>query len=108
MKPKEKYLLVLELLKSKGRLAVDDAELTAVLGTARKTGKPLIYRVATYMSYIRRFAKLEVKTVRSGKLAVAYELVVANPAATDDSRWQASKYISKTPDDSTAAVTVAT
>jgi hypothetical protein len=106
----EKYLRVLDLMKSKGgRLTVDDADLKVLLGTAPKTGKELIYRVATYMSYIRRFAKLEVKTIRTGKRAVAYELIVVNPDATDDAtKYQASEYINDPEPESTAAVTVAT
>ena len=92
----EKYLKVLDLMKSKGgKIAVDDPELVTLLGASKKSGKPLIYRIAVYMSYIRRFAKLEVKTNRVKRQAISYELVdVTSPVSPPGERvYQQSKYI---------------
>jgi hypothetical protein len=77
----EKYERVLKLMQDKGgKLAVDDPDLLALLGR-------LVYRLPTYMSYIRRFAHLEVTGIRNtdpargnGRKVVAYELVAV---ATD-------------------------
>lgn len=73
----EKYERVLELMKQKGgKVSVTDADLTALLGR-------LIYRLPTYMSFIRRFAKLDVKGIREGRKVVAYELAaLAAPVET--------------------------
>ena len=91
----EKYQKVLDLMKRKGgRLMVADMELAALLGVSQTTGKDMAYRISVYMSYIRRYAKLAVKTVRSGRRAVAYELVEVDtfrPLA-DNKHWQASRY----------------
>lgn len=94
----EKYEKVLALMKSKGgKINVDDPELIALLGDAKKSGKPLIYRIAVYMSYIRRFAKLEVKANRNKRIAVSYELIdVTSPLSTSPPGvrdYQQSKYI---------------
>jgi hypothetical protein len=63
-----KYEKVLELMKNKnGRVSVDDAELLTLLGRLK-------YRMASYMSGIRRRAKLDVRAVRDGRKVVAYEL----------------------------------
>ena len=71
-----KYTKVLALMQEKGgRIEVADPELNALLGR-------LIYKLAGYMSNIRRRAKLEVKAVRQGRKVVAYELVAATPVET--------------------------
>jgi hypothetical protein len=83
----EKYERVLELMKSKGgTVQVDDPDLQQLLGR-------LIYRVAVYMSFIRRFTKLQVHAQRDGRRVVAYSLIEVNPQAEDNSRWQSSKYL---------------
>lgn len=70
----EKYLKVLELMKTKGgKIEVSDPDLTALLGRVN-------YRLPTYMSFIRRKAKLEVTGIRIGRKVVAYELVALAPA----------------------------
>lgn len=83
----EKYQLVLDLMKARGgRVEVADPELQALLGK-------MAPRISVFMSHIRRLAKLEVKTIRDHRKAIAFELVVANPGATDDAiKWQNSKY----------------
>lgn len=80
----EKHTKVLELMQSKpgGRVELTDPELQSLLGR-------LVYRVATYMSCIRRLNKLEVRAIRTGRKVVAYELVAladANkpPAPSED------------------------
>lgn len=86
----EKHECVLELMKSKGgRIEVSDPDLHALLGR-------LIYRLSVYMSFIRRFSKLEVCAERAAgpkRNVTAYALVEVNPTAKDDSRWQSSKYL---------------
>lgn len=68
-----KYTRVLELMKSKGgRVEINDPELATALGD---------YKAVGAMSDIRRLAKLEVRTIREGRKAVAYELVASVPAA---------------------------
>jgi hypothetical protein len=75
VKPMQKYQRVLDLMKQKGgKIAVTDPDLKALLGR-------LIYRLPTYISYIRRFANLEVTGIRNadpalgnGRKVVAYEL----------------------------------
>lgn len=63
-----KYIKVLELMKAKGgRVEVTDPELSAALG---------VYKAVGAMSDIRRYAKLEVRAIRDGRKAIAYELVV--------------------------------
>jgi len=92
----EKYLKVLDLMKSKGgKVAVNDPDLLAIVGNSRKTGESLEYRLTVYMSYIRRLAKLEVKTIRSKRKAIRYELVdVTSPMSPPGERiYQQSKYI---------------
>jgi hypothetical protein len=80
----EKYEKVLELMKAKGgKVSVDDAELAVLLeretpeetfkeGDARRTS--LLYRLPTYISFIRKYAKLEINGIRTGRKVVAYEL----------------------------------
>jgi len=69
----EKYEKVLKLMQDKGgRVAVNDADLSNLLGR-------LAYRIPTYMSQIRRQAKLEVKNIREGRKVVAYELAALAP-----------------------------
>lgn len=83
----EKYERVLALMKEKGgRLTVDDPDLVTLLGR-------LAYRISAYITFIRTKAKLEVQTETVDRKVVAYRLVEVNPDATDDSRWQSSKYI---------------
>lgn len=66
-----KYTKVLDVMKSKGgRVAIDDPELAAVLGKQSVVGA---------MSAIRRLAKLDVKVIREGRKAVAYELAALAP-----------------------------
>jgi hypothetical protein len=66
-----KYTKVLDLMRRKGgRVEITDPELATVLGD---------YKAVGAMSDIRRFAKLEVRTVREGRKAVAYELVATTP-----------------------------
>jgi hypothetical protein len=63
---------------------LSDPELQAILGR-------LMYRVASYMSNIRRRAGLEVRAVRDGRKVVAYELVAATPSAVHASPADASE-----------------
>lgn len=92
----EKYEKVLELMKRKGgKLQVEDPELGAVLGTAKKSGKPLTYRLHVYMSYIRRFARLEVVANRVGRIATSYELIRVGTDENNVALWQHSKYSDK-------------
>jgi hypothetical protein len=96
----EKFERVLDLMKRKGgTIELSDPELQSLLGR-------LIYRVSVYISFIRRFSMLEVKSIREGRKVVAYSLVEVNPNATDDSRWQSSKYLTRkgTPASSAASV----
>lgn len=73
----EKYLKVLDLMKSKGgRVEITDPDLAALLGK-------VLYRLPTYMSRIRTSAHLDVVGVREGRKVVAYELgalVIETPA----------------------------
>ena len=70
-----KYTKVLELMKANGgRVNVDDAKLLEILGD---------YKAVGAMSDIRRLAKLEVRTIREGRKAVAYELVAAAQTLTE-------------------------
>lgn len=72
-----KYEKVLSLMKDKGgRIEVADADLQATLGR-------LIYKTPGYMSCIRRYAKLEVRSIRDGRKVVAYELAALIPAAVE-------------------------
>lgn len=88
----EKYEHVLALMKRKGgRLELSDPDLHQLLG-------PMVKRVSVYMSFIRRFSKLDVQSERQGKTVVAYSLIEVNPSATDDSRWRNSKYLRSTAD----------
>lgn len=67
-----KYTRVLTLMQELGgRVAVDDAALLTILDG---------YKAVSAMSDIRSKAKLEVRTIREGRKAVAYELVAATPA----------------------------
>lgn len=85
----EKYEKVLELMKSKGgRLTVEDSDLLVILSRDEEQKKNLAYRLTTYMSYIRRFAKLEVKALRTGRKVWAYELIATGP-----NTYQSSKYV---------------
>ncbi len=80
----EKYEKVLGLMMTKGgKVSVDDADLATLLeretpeetfkeGDARRTS--LLYRLPTYISFIRKYAKLEIDGIRVGRKVVAYEL----------------------------------
>ena len=91
-----KYTKVLELMQAKGgRVEIADEDLTALLGR-------LMYRLASYMSSIRRRAKLEVKAVRDGRKVVAYELVAAvvdtdDAPVSNDTQSDASVPVVKAP-----------
>jgi hypothetical protein len=64
-----KYTKVLKYMQENGgRVSVDpmDPKLSEILGT---------YKVVGAMSAIRRLAKLDVRPVRNGRKAIAYELV---------------------------------
>ena len=91
----EKYEKVLDLLRQKGRLRVDDADLVALLSRDADQKSNLVYRVTAYMSYIRRFAKLEVKALREGRKVWAYELVPVGVDADGKTLYQHSKYVMK-------------
>lgn len=88
----EKYQRVLALLKAKGRLAMNDPELLALLSRDEKQKSNLVYRMTTYVSYIRRFAGLEVKALRNGRVAWAYELIPTGVDEVGNMTYQASKY----------------
>lgn len=90
----EKYLKVLALLKEKGRVSLVDPDLLALLDRGDK--KNLAYRMTTYVSYIRRFAKIEVKALRTGRVAWAYELI---PIGEEQGEkiYKPSKYATVTP-----------
>lgn len=76
----EKYLKVLELMKTKGgKVEATDPDLTALLGGPVGQTGSVLYRLPTYMSFIRKFAKLEVTGIRNGRKVVAYELVAVAP-----------------------------
>lgn len=94
----EKYQKVLELLKAKGRLTMNDPDLLALLSRDDKGKANLVYRMTTYVSYIRRFAGIEVKALRNGRVAWAYELV---PVSSSDGQivYKPSKYgkVTETP-----------
>jgi len=69
------YTHVLELMKANGgRVDLDSPELAKVL-TNEKTTKSTMYRVAGYIYDIRKYAKLDVKAIRTGRKVIAYELV---------------------------------
>lgn len=77
----QKYERVLELMKSKGgTIAVDDPELVDLLKSDRGARGEVLYRLPTYISFIRRFAHIDVKGKRQGRKVVAYELVAMAPA----------------------------
>ncbi len=79
----QKYEHVLKLMQTKGgKLEVADPDLVTLLGD-------VYYRLPTYISYIRRFAHLEVNGIRNadpakgnGRKVVAYELVAVAPEQT--------------------------
>lgn len=87
----QKYERVLDLMKAKGgTLSVDDPDLAAILkrvspatqypeGDSRR--ESLVYRLPTYISYIRRKLKLNVKGIGQGKHVVAYQLAPTDAAA---------------------------
>jgi len=88
-----KFTKVLALMQeNNGRIDLDDPRLHAILGR-------LMYRVASYMSNIRRRAGLEVLAVRNGRKVVAYELaaVVAPAPAVASAPADASDTTTDTP-----------
>jgi predicted cobalt transporter CbtA len=87
-----KFTKVLALMQeNNGRIDLDDPRLHAILGR-------LMYRVASYMSNIRRRAGLEVLAVRNGRKVVAYELAaVVAPAVASAPAPDASDSTSDTP-----------
>lgn len=69
------YTHVLDLMKKNGgRVDLDSPELAAIL-TNGKTTKSTMYRVAGYIYDIRKYAKLDVQAIRTGRKVIAYELV---------------------------------
>jgi hypothetical protein len=72
-----KFTKVLALMETKGgRVDVTDSDLNALLGK-------LMYRVASYMSAIRRRGGKEVRAIRNGRKVVAYELVASAGSSAD-------------------------
>lgn len=79
-----KYVKVLALMQKReeGRIDVHDKELVELLGSrSNDEGGPIAYRIANYISEIRRFGKLEVNGIRDGRAVVAYQLVALTETA---------------------------
>lgn len=73
----QKYEKVLDLMRNRpnGRIELTDPELNELLDRSTKDKQSLMYRIATYMSFIRRYKNLQVRGIRNGRKVVAYELV---------------------------------
>lgn len=70
----EKFQRVQELMQAKGgAVDVTDGDLIALLG------QRLMYRLPTYMSFIRVKSNLKVRGVRVGRKVVRYELEAMVP-----------------------------
>jgi hypothetical protein len=66
---------VLELMRNKGgRVELTDPDLENLLGRT-------MYRISTYMWYIRTQAQVEVRAIRNGRKVVAYELAAVQAPA---------------------------
>jgi len=69
-----KYTKVLKYMQEQGgRVEVTDTKLPEILGD---------YKLVAAMSAIRRLANLDVKVIRNGRKAIAYELVALRPASS--------------------------
>lgn len=59
---------VLALMQSKGgTIAVDDPDLAALLGGPIDADGSVLYRLPTFMAYIRRCAKFQVRGIRAAE-----------------------------------------
>lgn len=64
----EKYKHVLSLMRTKGgTIATDDPDLVTLLGGPIGTDGSVLYRLSTYVSYIRKFTNVQVRAVRAAE-----------------------------------------